>query len=123
MLHVTCVCQTYRQKYHAAHIQHQTFEHGAELKNFKEFGPGHLLYFYFLRYMAIVFGVISVLSALVMIIFYAGGGFLANASDFERASIGNFGLPSSNNDSSSLQVSLPTTNRGACVLECFDTCT
>ena len=42
------------------------------LKDLKEFGPGILLYFYFLKHMAILFGSLSLI-ALVQVIIYGLG--------------------------------------------------
>ncbi len=87
----------------------------AQVSDFKEFGAGHLIYFYFLRHMAVVFGILAAVPALPLLIFNLGGQFLdTGALNFEATTLGNFGMPSSNSNISSLPISLPSTNKGRC---------
>jgi hypothetical protein len=71
-----------------------------------------MLYFYFLKSMAIMFLVLSVCPGTVQIMMNLAGNFLAAYSDLDAVSLANFGLQSSNNNSASLNVQLPTTNNG-----------
>lgn len=50
------------------------------------------------------------------IILYGGGGFLSNFSDLDRITLGNFGLPSANNNSAQLGIELRLGGKGACYL-------
>ncbi len=103
-----------RKRYHASHLQHETFDPAtAKVADFKEFGAGHLLYFFWLRYMAVVFLVLALVPAVPLMVFYLGGQFLTSSStDLEASTIGNFGLPSSDADTASLPIVLTAANRG-----------
>ena len=102
----THVCSpAHRKKYLLTHTHHEIYDlRSTPIKELKEFGQGHLLYFYFLKSMAILFTVLAILPALGLAFVYgAGGWYVAQyANGLERISIGNYGLINMTGDSSQL---------------------
>ncbi|KAJ9530166.1 hypothetical protein QJQ45_023445, partial [Haematococcus lacustris] len=117
------------KRYHELNSHHTTFKtFKTPLSEFKEwvcqhssaslqlcvqFGPGHLLYFTFLKHMAVLFLVLALTSAVVHVSLFSGGGFLGASSGLDAASLGNYGLASSNLNLKQLNISRPLTNKGA----------
>lgn len=62
-----------RAQFAAEHQQHERFDLHSRVRDFKEFGPGILLYFHFLKYLSFLFLGLSVL-ALVQVSIYGLGG-------------------------------------------------
>lgn len=62
----------FRAKYAAEHQQHDVYDMKCKVRELKEFGPGVLLYFHFLKHISFLFGALSVI-ALVEVIIYGLG--------------------------------------------------
>eukprot|EP00195_Chlamydomonas_chlamydogama_P013395 CAMPEP_0202909134 /NCGR_PEP_ID=MMETSP1392-20130828/48431_1 /ASSEMBLY_ACC=CAM_ASM_000868 /TAXON_ID=225041 /ORGANISM="Chlamydomonas chlamydogama, Strain SAG 11-48b" /LENGTH=203 /DNA_ID=CAMNT_0049598783 /DNA_START=44 /DNA_END=652 /DNA_ORIENTATION=+ len=87
-------------KYHHEHTHHQQYDvKDARTKDLKLFGQGHMLYFYFLKYMAIIFGILAILPAMPLIIANLAGGWFYTRADLETSTLGQFGLLWSSNTS------------------------
>mmetsp|Transcript_23311 Transcript_23311/g.64404 ORF Transcript_23311/g.64404 Transcript_23311/m.64404 type:complete len:924 (+) Transcript_23311:130-2901(+) len=101
-------------RYHERHAHHQVHDVKlAKVGDFKEFGAGHMLYFYFLKYCAIIFAILAICPGAVQITMNAAGGFLSSFADFDTLTLGNFGLQSSNVNAANLNITLPSSNAGA----------
>lgn len=69
------LCCTHCRLHHRAeHSHHDFFDvSSSRVRDLKEFGVGHMMYFYFLFWMAALFGVLSVITALPnMVLNYSG---------------------------------------------------
>ncbi|KAF5827768.1 hypothetical protein DUNSADRAFT_18781 [Dunaliella salina] len=101
-------------RYHERHAHHQVHDVKlAKVGDFKEFGAGHMLYFYFLKYCAVMFVILAICPGAVQISMNAAGGFLSVYADFDTLTLGNFGLQSSNVNAANLNITLPSSNDGA----------
>ncbi|KAG1659884.1 hypothetical protein FOA52_002129 [Chlamydomonas sp. UWO 241] len=91
-------------KYHKHHTHHVVYEpKHTRIKDLRVFGEGHLLYFYFMKFLAIAFGVLSVIPAIPFVIVYAiGSWYPSGHTDIQVMMLGNYGLISTNNGSSAL---------------------
>jgi len=78
----------------------------------QEFGAGHMLYFYFLKYCAFMFAFLAICPGAVQITMNVAGGFLSLRADFDALTLGNFGLQSSNSNAANLNITLPSSNAG-----------
>ncbi|MEW5317928.1 MAG: hypothetical protein WDW38_009187 [Sanguina aurantia] len=93
-----------RSKYIREHTHHNLLSmKTTHVDDLKEFGQGHLLYFYFLKYMAILFCALAVMPALPMIMINISGAYFVSA-DLERTTAGNFGLVSSSGNALTINV-------------------
>lgn len=83
----------YHEKEHAHHKEFDLIR--TRPWELKAFGQGCMLYFYFLRYMAIIFGMMAILCGFPnMILFLCGNWYNNGASTLEITTIGNYGLVS-----------------------------
>lgn len=56
---------TCRLHYRAEHAHHDFFDvWSSKVREFKEFGVGHMMYFHFLSWMAALFGVLAVITGI-----------------------------------------------------------
>lgn len=65
------------------------------MRELKEFGTGHLLYFYWLVWNALLFSTLFLLAGLPQVVANGLGSFYDSA-DFDAVTLGNYGLISSN---------------------------
>eukprot|EP00798_Chlamydomonas_sp_ICE-L_P017933 gene17933-24329_t len=91
--------------YHLTHPHHSEYDVGGTTTHeLKSFGQGHMLYFYFLKYAAIIFGVLAIFPCLPLLVVFLAGPWLGSDSSIyaglARTTMGNYGLPSMDNSSS-----------------------
>mmetsp|Transcript_4883 Transcript_4883/g.14853 ORF Transcript_4883/g.14853 Transcript_4883/m.14853 type:complete len:772 (+) Transcript_4883:494-2809(+) len=90
-------------RYHKHHTHHAVYEPAyTQTNDLRVFGEGHVLYFYFLKFMALVFCILAVVPALLAVIVFALGPWYNGRADIDNVMLGNFGLVSSVNGSTSL---------------------
>ncbi|GAX74805.1 hypothetical protein CEUSTIGMA_g2252.t1 [Chlamydomonas eustigma] len=92
------------ERYHKLHTHHTIYTETMATRtiDLKVFGQGHMLYFYFLKYMAIVFGCLSVCPGIIAVIVFLCGSWYNSSGSLEKSTIGNYGLVSTTNGTDSL---------------------
>jgi len=93
-----------RTAYLKAHAHHGLYSwRDTKAMELKMFGQGHMLYFMFLKYMAVAFCCLSVVPGLVSTVIYATSSwFSESTTNLELVTLGNFGLQSTNEGASQL---------------------
>ncbi|GFR42972.1 hypothetical protein Agub_g3971 [Astrephomene gubernaculifera] len=92
-----------REKFVQEHTHHEIFDMKTPITELKEFGEGILLYFYLLKYTAMLFAVLAIFPGMLLMVFNGLGGWYDRA-DIERTTLGNYGLLSYNGRSSELNI-------------------
>eukprot|EP00878_Enallax_costatus_P010278 GHUV01010728.1.p1 GENE.GHUV01010728.1~~GHUV01010728.1.p1 ORF type:complete len:252 (+),score=72.50 GHUV01010728.1:345-1100(+) len=78
----------------AEHAHHDFFDvWSSKVRDFKEFGIGHMMYFYFLSWMAMLFGALAVMTGLPNIALNYFGRYYETGA-LEMTTLGNFGAVS-----------------------------